>query len=95
MRSDELVQDVPKERFPEGMELEVGMTLQVQGPAGVHLVNVTAVEDETVRLDGNHPLAGTTLHFDVTVKGVREATPEELAAAQGHGDDCGSGSCCC
>ena len=94
LHREELLQDVPRDRFPESMELEVGVTLQVQGPAGVQLVNVVSVDDENVGLDGNHPLAGSTLHFDVTVKGVREATPEEIAASQGHGDSCGSGCTC-
>ena len=42
---------------------------------------VLGIEDDHVRLDGNHPLAGVTLHFDVTVREVRAATPEEIAQA--------------
>ena len=95
-RNEEMVQDVPRDRFPEGMELELGMTLQAQSPAGVQMVTVLGVEEEHVRLDGNHPLAGVTLHFDVTVRDVRAATPEEIAQAHGHrGDSCGTGSCGC
>lgn len=95
-RNEEMIQEVPKDRFPEGMALEPGMTLQAQSPAGVKVVTVVGVEEEHVRIDANHPLAGVTLHFDVTVREVREATPEELAHACGHGGgggSCGDGSC--
>jgi len=93
MRNEGMIQDVPRDRFPEGMELEIGMTLQAQSPAGVQMVRVVAIEDDHVKLDGNHPLAGETLHFDVTIQDVREATPEEIAYANDKGASCGGGSC--
>jgi len=95
-RNEDMVQDVPRDRFPDGMTPEVGMTLQAQTPAGPRMVTIVAVDDESVRIDANHPLAGLTLCFDVTVRGVREATPEELSQAQcgGGGGSCGSGCDC-
>ncbi len=65
-RHEQLIQDVPREQLPEDMQPAVGMQLQAQGQDGqpVHLV-VTAVEDETITVDGNHPLAGKTLKFDI------------------------------
>lgn len=65
-RHEQLIQDVPREQLPEDMQPAVGMQLQAQGQDGqpVHLV-VTAVEDETITVDGNHPLAGKTLNFDI------------------------------
>jgi FKBP-type peptidyl-prolyl cis-trans isomerase SlyD len=54
------------------------MQLQAQTEQGTQLLTVQEVEDDTVKLDANHPLAGTTLNFDVTVREVREATAQEV-----------------
>ena len=75
-----MVQSVSKEQFgQEADNVEVGMQFQVEGPEGQMLL-VTAIEvkENEVVLDGNHPLAGQTLHFDVEVMSLREATKEEL-----------------
>ena len=81
----ELVQAVPRAQFKDLDDLEVGMELQATGPDGDHLVTVVGIEDDEVMLDGNHPLAGMTLHFDVAVVDVRDATPEELQHGHPHG----------
>jgi len=79
----ELVQSVPREAFQDVDEVKPGMQFGVQGPEGqVQRVTVSEVQDDTVTIDGNHPLAGQVLHFDVTVEKVREATSEEIE--QGH-----------
>jgi peptidylprolyl isomerase len=61
----ELVQEVPREHIPQEIELEVGVQLQAQGPNGPFVVVVTDLSDETATLDGNHPLAGKALNFDL------------------------------
>jgi FKBP-type peptidyl-prolyl cis-trans isomerase SlyD len=61
------------------------MQFQGRGPQGVINVTVTKVEDGVVHIDGNHPLAGQTLHFDVEVTEVREATAEEQQHGHVHG----------
>jgi len=66
-------------------EIKPGLQLQAQMPNGPQLFTVTGMDEESVTLDGNHPLAGTTLKFDVTVKEVRDATAEELAHGHVHG----------
>jgi len=66
-------------------EIKPGLQLQAQMPGGPQLFTVTQVDDQSVTLDGNHPLAGTTLNFDVTVKDVRDATAEEMAHGHVHG----------
>jgi FKBP-type peptidyl-prolyl cis-trans isomerase SlyD len=76
-RDPALVQSVPREQFPEGVLPQVGQQFQVQFPTGPRLVTVANVDDGTVQLDANHPLAGCVLNFDCTVKEVREATAEE------------------
>ena len=84
-RQDEMIQDAPRAQFPEDADIQPGMQFQAQGPEGAMVVTVVAVEDETVKLDGNHPLAGVHLTFDVTIVEVREATPEELEHSHVHG----------
>ena len=82
---EELIQQVPRAAF-EGVEtLEVGMNFQAQSEQGPVTVVITKVEDEAITVDGNHPLAGQTLHFDVEVVDIREATDEELAHGHAHG----------
>jgi len=71
------VQDVPREAFQGIDRIEPGMQFQANGGQGPVLVTVVAVGDRQVRIDGNHPLAGKTLHFDVRITDVREATDEE------------------
>ena len=61
-----MIQEVPREALPSDMELELGMPLQAEGPDGeVFVVTITNIADETVTLDGNHPLAGQDLTFDI------------------------------
>jgi len=82
------VQRVPREAFPPGFVPEVGMELSAQGPDGEEVPFVIQqVEPSAVTIDLNHPLAGKTLHFDVTVRGVREATPDELQHGHAHGPE--------
>lgn len=65
-RHDQLIQQVPKSALPEEITPEAGMQLQSQSPDGqiMNLV-VTEVAEETITVDGNHPLAGETLTFDI------------------------------
>jgi len=85
VRHDELIQEVPRELIQGIEDLQVGMQLQAQGEHGVQVFTVTAVADDTATLDGNHPLAGVPLTFDVEVTEVRDATPEELEHGHVHG----------
>lgn len=63
----EMVALVPLDQFPEDMEPQVGQTLQLQTPQGALPVQVINVQEEGVTLDGNHPLAGEDLTFELTV----------------------------
>ncbi len=78
----QLVQQVPRGAFPADAEIAPGMQFQARSEQGPVLVTVTEVGSEQVTVDGNHPLAGQTLHFAVEVADVREATEAELN--QGH-----------
>jgi FKBP-type peptidyl-prolyl cis-trans isomerase SlyD len=81
---DGLVQEVPLEAFAGVPQVEPGMRFQAQTPQGMHSVVVTAVSDGMVTVDGNHPLAGQTLHFAIEVTDVRAASAEELAHGHVH-----------
>ena len=78
---------VPKSQFPPSTELEAGMRFQAEVGGEEVLFTVERVEDDKVHIDGNHPLAGKTLHFDVEVLSVRDATAEELSHGHAHGED--------
>lgn len=82
----ELIQEVPRSAFQGVDTIEVGMQFEAQtGQGGNVPVTVTAVTEEVVTVDGNHPLAGKNLNFDVSIEDVRDATEEELANGHVHG----------
>jgi peptidylprolyl isomerase len=64
---EEMIAVVPHTQFPEGINPEVGQTLQLKTPEGALPVRVTEVKEEGVVIDGNHPLAGKDLTFDLTL----------------------------
>jgi FKBP-type peptidyl-prolyl cis-trans isomerase SlyD len=81
----ELVVQVPREQIPK-KDVEVGDRFHADSGQGhSQVVVVTAVSDTHVTVDGNHPLAGQDLHFDVEIAEVREATSEELEHGHSHG----------
>jgi FKBP-type peptidyl-prolyl cis-trans isomerase SlyD len=84
-RDEELVQVVPRERFKFGGDLAAGMQFHASTDTGTRVVTVTRIDGEEVTVDGNHPLAGSTLTFAVTVREVREASAEELEHGHVHG----------
>ena len=76
---EEAFMKVPRSEFPADMELEEGLELNVTDEDGQNqLAFVENFNDEVVRLDFNHPLAGAELQFNVKVVGLREPTKEEL-----------------
>jgi FKBP-type peptidyl-prolyl cis-trans isomerase SlyD len=76
---------VPPDAFPPDLELTEGMRLHMRDQSGeVFEVYVAEIGDDGVLLDFNHPLAGETLHFDVTIATLRQATPEELDHGHAH-----------
>lgn len=85
-RHEELVQTVPSTMFQGVDELEVGMRFQAQSEQGMHSVEITEIDGDQITVDGNHPLAGMPLTFEVEVVGVRDATAEELEHGHAHGD---------
>lgn len=90
-RQDALTQAVPRSLF-EGMDVEVGMRFRAAGDDGQEqsVIVLDVTEDEVV-VDGNHPLSGIDLTFDVEVLLVRDANADELAHGHAHGIDGTSG----
>jgi FKBP-type peptidyl-prolyl cis-trans isomerase SlyD len=84
-RVEALVQVVPKSAFEGVADLKPGMQFQAESNMGPVSVVVTDVTGDNVTVDGNHPLAGQTLHFDVEITEVREATTEEVLHGHVHG----------
>jgi FKBP-type peptidyl-prolyl cis-trans isomerase SlyD len=83
--NESLRQSVPKDRFQGVEQLEVGMQFQASTDKGPISVRIVAVEEELVTVDGNHPLAGEHLNFNVTVRDVRAAEESEIAHGHVHG----------
>lgn len=76
---------VTADQIEGGEDLEEGMQLEASNDQGEQIVVVSKIEGNKVTLDGNHPLAGMRLHFDIAVREVRAATPEEMAHGHVHG----------
>ena len=71
-RKEELKQKVPKSSLPEGQEPKEGMTVVVSSPDGRKMpVKIVAVDNDSITLDLNHPLAGKTLKFKIKVVEVQ------------------------
>ncbi len=85
-RHENMKQAVPRELFAGIDTIEVGMQFQSETDDGPIMVTVVEVADDMITVDGNHPLAGVNLNFDVKVREVRDATEEELAHGHVHGE---------
>jgi FKBP-type peptidyl-prolyl cis-trans isomerase SlyD len=85
LRNESLVQTIPKTQFPPGVK--VGGQLEGRGEDGhAHVFTVVKIKGDKVLLDGNHPMAGKALRFNLTVTEVRPASEEEIAHGHVHGE---------
>lgn len=87
-RSENLIQAVPKDQFDNADTVEIGSQFQVDTEHGPMVLTVIEIKDTEFVLDGNHPLAGMKLHFDVEVVELRAATEDELSHGHIHGPGC-------
>lgn len=77
---------VERSKFPTDIEIKPGMQFMMQSQEGYRRpFVVTAVTNDQVEIDGNHPLAGETLYFKIEITDVREATEEEIQHGHAHG----------
>lgn len=92
--SEKLLQQVPLSAFGANTP-QIGMRFHAETNLGMRVLTIKKIEGEEVTLDGNHELAGKTLHFDIKVVSVRAAEPTELAHGHPHqsGGCCGGGGC--
>ncbi len=85
----QITQVIPRSAFGDS-EVEVGMQFQAESDVGQPvLITISEINGDDITIDGNPPLAGVTLHYDVDVMDVRDATAEELS----HGHVHAAGGC--
>ncbi|MBN1175826.1 peptidylprolyl isomerase [Candidatus Woesearchaeota archaeon] len=93
--NDMLIQKIPRSELSDEITPEVGMVLGVKAPTGqVFPATITEVTDAEIVLDANHPLAGKTLHFKLSMVSHREPTEEDMAKFAPQGHSCGDGDSC-
>lgn len=102
---EESLVQISRDSFPPDFEISLGVPMRIRDEEGhVFSGTVTAISDDNVEFDMNHPLAGKDLHFKTTILELRPATPKELehghvesgcsgCGSHGCGDSCGDGCC--
>ena len=79
LRLQKAIQEIPRTALQDVEDLALGMQLQSQDKdSNAFIVTVTKIKDETITVDANHPLAGETLHFAVTIESIRKAEAVEI-----------------
>lgn len=92
IRQEDKVQSMPIDSFQGVDKIEPGMQFHAAGANGENIVvTITQIEGDQVTIDGNHPLSGVALTFDVEILDIRDATAEELTHKHIHGPDCSHG----
>jgi FKBP-type peptidyl-prolyl cis-trans isomerase SlyD len=85
LRIQDAIQQIPSSALQGVDNVTVGMQLQSQDEQGnPFVVVVTKIEEETITVDANHPLAGETLHFSVSIESIRDAQEEEISHGHAH-----------
>ncbi len=83
--NQEMIIQVKRSQFPPGAKLNVGDQFQVNEDEHSPVFTVTAIQDDEITVDGNHPMAGKDLFFDIEITAMRPATQEEIAHGHAHG----------
>jgi FKBP-type peptidyl-prolyl cis-trans isomerase SlyD len=86
VKDDQKIFKVAKKQFQGDGEIQIGMQIQAETDGRMEVGTIEGIEGDDVTLNFNHPLAGETLHFDVEVVEVRDATKEELDHGHVHGE---------
>ena len=89
-RDDQLVMKIPRTEFDDPDTIELGEDIQVHDGSEGGIMTVVDIDKEHITLDGNHPFAGKSVVFNVSVLDVRETTKEDLDAVEHH-HECGCG----
>lgn len=66
-KRDDMIANIPREKFPSNITLEVGQTFEMDTQQGPVPIRIVQIMEQSVKIDGNHPLAGEDLTFDITL----------------------------
>lgn len=91
VRNEQMINVVQRSMFEGVEEIKEGKQFHAEGNTGPVVVTITKIEGDDITVDGNHPLAGKTLVFDVEILEVRDATADELEHGHVHGAGCNHG----
>lgn len=83
----ELVARVKRTQFPPDADLEIGERFMISDEEDAPIFTIVEVDDDEVTIDGNHPMAGKDLFFEIEMVGIRDATEEEIEHGHAHGPD--------
>lgn len=83
-RDENLVMTVNRDEFETDAKLKVGLQIEADTEEGPAVFTIIDIHGDNIKIDGNHPLAGESLHFEVMVQGVREASSEEISHGHVH-----------
>jgi FKBP-type peptidyl-prolyl cis-trans isomerase SlyD len=83
----QLQAELQRSAFPKDMPIEVGIEFRANLEDGPAVLRIVEVNGDLVKVDGNHPLAGETLEFDIEIVGLRDATKDEMEHGHAHGPD--------
>jgi FKBP-type peptidyl-prolyl cis-trans isomerase SlyD len=86
--SDDMIQVVSRDMFDGIDTVEIGMQFHAAVNSGSGIITVVKIEGDDITIDGNHPMAGQALNFDIEIVGVRLATKEEISHGHIHGAGC-------
>lgn len=79
----DLVIQMERSQFPDNIDIQKGMKFESMGPDGKPIaLHILDIVDDKILVDGNHPLAGETLKFEIRILDIREAAKEEIARGQ-------------
>lgn len=81
---EDLLVRVPTASLNPDVPQKIGEAVQFQGPDGMAILVIKSIDDTEAVLDGNHPLAGQTLQFELTIKAVRDAHKDEVKHRRPH-----------
>jgi FKBP-type peptidyl-prolyl cis-trans isomerase 2 len=93
-RREGFTQKVPKEQFPEGVELQPGLMLMVMGPEGPTPASIKSIEEDHVIIDLNHPMAGKVLNFEIKIIETNCEPDPPTTCGCGCGEDHNTNGCC-
>lgn len=79
-----LLLKVTRSNFPADMDIKPGMQFSSEMGGKENVFTVESIDGDNINVNGNHPLAGQTLHFNIEILGIRDATEEELSHGHAH-----------